>query len=101
MLLDGAREAIAAGLGARTEEIHLSSSHTASLHAAVGAVALGRRRVGPGSSSRPSSARPSCTRRSSPRPRRSRSGWTVRRPITPALSSPSPSTGWAGSTRPR
>ncbi len=48
VLLDGAREAIAAGLGARTEEVHLSSSHTASLHAAVGAVALGRRRVGPG-----------------------------------------------------
>ncbi|WP_318244688.1 cysteine desulfurase family protein [Oerskovia merdavium] len=48
VLLDGAREAIAAGLGARTEEVHLSPSHTSSLHAAVGAVALGRRRVGPG-----------------------------------------------------
>ncbi|MFJ4109815.1 cysteine desulfurase family protein [Oerskovia enterophila] len=48
VLLDGAREAVAAGLGARTEEIHFSSSHTASLHAAVGAVALGRRRAGPG-----------------------------------------------------
>jgi len=48
VLLDGAREAIAAGLGARTEEVHLAPSHVASLHAAVGAVALGRRRAGSG-----------------------------------------------------
>ncbi|MHA7133212.1 cysteine desulfurase family protein [Oerskovia turbata] len=48
VLLDGAREAIAAGLGARTEEVQLAPSHVAALHAAVGAVALGRRRAGAG-----------------------------------------------------
>lgn len=48
VLLDGAREAIAAALGARTEEVHLAPSHVGALHAAVGAVALGRRRTGPG-----------------------------------------------------
>ncbi|MBD5788031.1 aminotransferase class V-fold PLP-dependent enzyme [Cellulosimicrobium terreum] len=46
VLLDGAREALAAGLGARTEEVHLTGSHTASLHTAVAALAAGRRRVG-------------------------------------------------------
>jgi len=45
-LLDGARSAVAASLGARTEEIFWSGSHTASLHAAVRGVARGRRRVG-------------------------------------------------------
>lgn len=47
-LLDGAREAIAAVVGARTEEVDLAPSHTAALHAAVRTVHLGRRRVGAG-----------------------------------------------------
>ncbi|WP_240644179.1 cysteine desulfurase family protein [Antribacter gilvus] len=47
-LLDGAREAMAAVLGARTDEVHLTPSHTASLHAGVAAVAAGRRRAGSG-----------------------------------------------------
>src|SRR5665647_2579838 len=46
LLLDGAREALAEMLGARTEEIHLTAGHTASLHAAVAAVARARRRAG-------------------------------------------------------
>lgn len=46
LLLDAARESLAAGLGARTEEIHLTASHTQSLHAAVRAVVRGRRRSG-------------------------------------------------------
>jgi cysteine desulfurase len=46
MLLDGAREAIAGVVGARTEEIDLAPSHVAALHAAVRSVARGRRRVG-------------------------------------------------------
>ncbi|MEP7764185.1 aminotransferase class V-fold PLP-dependent enzyme [Sanguibacter sp. 25GB23B1] len=45
-LLAGAREAFAASLGARTEEIHLAPSHTSALHAAVAATVHGRRRVG-------------------------------------------------------
>jgi len=45
-LLDGAREAIAARVGARTEEVDLAPSHTAALHTAVRAVVNGRRRVG-------------------------------------------------------
>ena len=45
-LLDGAREALAAAVGARTEEVDLAPSHTAALHTAVSTVALGRRRVG-------------------------------------------------------
>jgi cysteine desulfurase len=45
-LLDGAREAIAAALGARTEEVHLTPGHTASLHTAVASAAAGRRRAG-------------------------------------------------------
>ena len=36
-LLDGAREAVASALGARTEEVVFTPSHTASLHAAVAA----------------------------------------------------------------
>ncbi len=35
MLLDGAREAVAAALGARTEEVSFTGSHTAAVHAAV------------------------------------------------------------------
>jgi cysteine desulfurase len=46
MLLDGAREAIAAVVGARTAEVDLAPSHTAALHGAVRSVARGRRRVG-------------------------------------------------------
>ncbi len=46
LLLEAARESLAAGLGARTEEIHLTGSHTQSLHAAVRAVVRGRRRTG-------------------------------------------------------
>jgi len=45
-LLDGAREAIAAVVGARTEEVHVAPSHTAALHAAVLGTAAGRRRTG-------------------------------------------------------
>jgi cysteine desulfurase len=45
-LLDAAREAIAAVLGARTQEVHLTPSHTASLHAAVASAAAARRRAG-------------------------------------------------------
>lgn len=45
-LLDGAREAIAAALGARTQEVHFTPSHTASLHTAVASAAAGRRRAG-------------------------------------------------------
>lgn len=45
-LLDGARETIAALVGARTEEVDLAPSHTAALHTAVRTVARGRRRVG-------------------------------------------------------
>jgi len=46
MLLDGAREAIATVVGARTQDVDLAPSHTAALHAAVRSVARGRRRVG-------------------------------------------------------
>ncbi len=46
LLLDGAREALAAGLGARTEEVDLVASHTLALHNAVRSVARGRRRAG-------------------------------------------------------
>ncbi|BDZ43317.1 aminotransferase [Paraoerskovia sediminicola] len=45
-LLWGARESLAASLGARTEEIEILPSHTAALHAAVLAVRAGRRRAG-------------------------------------------------------
>ncbi|MET0433200.1 MAG: aminotransferase class V-fold PLP-dependent enzyme [Cellulomonas sp.] len=45
-LLDGAREAVAALVGARTEEVDLAPSHTAALHGAVLTVARGRRRLG-------------------------------------------------------
>ncbi|MEV0951942.1 aminotransferase class V-fold PLP-dependent enzyme [Promicromonospora sp. NPDC050249] len=45
-LLDGAREAVAAVLGARTQEVHFTPSHTSSLHTAVASAAAGRRRAG-------------------------------------------------------
>jgi len=45
-LLDGSREAVAALVGARTEEVDLAPSHTAALHGAVLTVAHGRRRTG-------------------------------------------------------
>ncbi|MFD6448613.1 cysteine desulfurase family protein [Promicromonospora sp. NPDC060204] len=45
-LLDGAREAIAAVLGARTQEVRFTPSHTASLHTAVASAAAARRRAG-------------------------------------------------------
>ncbi|WP_402464750.1 cysteine desulfurase family protein [Isoptericola aurantiacus] len=45
-LLDGAREGVASVLGARTEEIRFTPSHTASLHGAVAQVARARRRHG-------------------------------------------------------
>ncbi|WP_098456299.1 cysteine desulfurase family protein [Sanguibacter antarcticus] len=45
-LLAGAREALAASLGARTGEIHLAPSHTVALHSAVAATVHGRRRTG-------------------------------------------------------
>ncbi len=46
LLLDGAREAVAAVVGARTEEVDLLPTHTAALHAGVRSVARGRRRHG-------------------------------------------------------
>lgn len=46
LLLDGAREALAACLGARTDEVDLVASPTLALHQAVRAVARGRRRAG-------------------------------------------------------
>ncbi|ANC29963.1 cysteine desulfurase family protein [Isoptericola dokdonensis] len=45
-LLEGAREAVAAVLGARTPEVRFTPSHTASLHGAVAQVARARRRRG-------------------------------------------------------
>jgi cysteine desulfurase len=45
-LLDGAREAVAGLVGARTEEVDLAPSLTAALHGAVLTVVRGRRRVG-------------------------------------------------------
>ncbi|MBE9927676.1 aminotransferase class V-fold PLP-dependent enzyme [Cellulosimicrobium cellulans] len=45
-LLDGAREAVAAALGARTEEIVFTANHTVSLHTAVAALAGARHRAG-------------------------------------------------------
>lgn len=46
LLLDGARESIAANLGARTQEVFFAPSLTLALHHAVLGVATGRRRVG-------------------------------------------------------
>ncbi|MFD6177119.1 MULTISPECIES: cysteine desulfurase family protein [unclassified Isoptericola] len=45
-LLDGAREAVAAVLGARTEEVRFTPSHVAALHSAVLGTAAARRRAG-------------------------------------------------------
>ncbi|GAB6897857.1 cysteine desulfurase family protein [Kineosporia succinea] len=46
LLLEGARESIAADLGARTEEIVFTGSHTEAVHAAVLGTLRARRRVG-------------------------------------------------------
>lgn len=46
LLLDGAREALAASLGARPDEVDLVPTHTLALHNAVRSVARGRRRAG-------------------------------------------------------
>ena len=46
MLLDGARESLAANLGTHPSELRLAGSHVAALHAAVRGVTRGRRRVG-------------------------------------------------------
>jgi cysteine desulfurase len=46
LLLDGAREAVAAALGARPEEVSFCPSGTAAAHLAVLGAALARRRVG-------------------------------------------------------
>ena len=45
-LIDGAREAVAGVLGARTDDVRFTPSHTAALHRAVVAGAGARRRVG-------------------------------------------------------
>lgn len=45
-LLDGAREAVAGALGARTEEVVFTANHTVSLHTAVAALAGARHRAG-------------------------------------------------------
>jgi cysteine desulfurase len=46
MLLDGAREAVAASIGARTEEVSFAPSHALAVHAAVLGTLTGRRRTG-------------------------------------------------------
>jgi cysteine desulfurase len=46
LLLDGAREALAAAVGARTEEVVLTSSHAAALHTGLLGALGGRRRAG-------------------------------------------------------
>ncbi len=46
LLLDGARESVAASLGARTEEVVFAPSFTTAVHHAVLGVAEGRRRAG-------------------------------------------------------
>ncbi len=46
LLVDGAREAVAAALGARAEEVAFTGSHTTALHAGVLGTLLGRVRVG-------------------------------------------------------
>jgi len=46
LILDGARQAIAAVIGARTGEVFFAPSHVAALHNAVRGVVRGRRRVG-------------------------------------------------------
>jgi cysteine desulfurase len=46
MLLEGAREALAAGLGARTEELTFTGSHVEAVHAGVLGTLTARRRIG-------------------------------------------------------
>lgn len=46
MLLEGAREAVAAQIGARTQEVTFAPSHTHALHTAVLGALVGRRRAG-------------------------------------------------------
>ncbi len=46
LLLDGARESVAASVGARTEEVALTGSHAAAVHAAVLGVLDARSRTG-------------------------------------------------------
>ena len=87
MLLDGAREAVAAGLGARTEEVVvLPASHASALHAAVlGTLAARvrrRRRAG--------ALRGRALRRAGRGGVAHHAGWTVRRDRA--------STAWGGST---
>lgn len=48
LLLDGARESVAASVGARTEEVALTGSHAAAVHAALLGVLAGRSRTGAG-----------------------------------------------------
>ncbi len=47
LLLDGARAAVAAALGARAEEVSFTGSHPVAVHAAVLGTLAGRRRTGP------------------------------------------------------
>lgn len=46
LLLESARESVAASIGARTDEVMFAASLTQALHHAVAGVALGRRRAG-------------------------------------------------------
>jgi len=46
LLLDAARESLAESIGVRTQELHLTPTHTAGLHAAVAGTARARRRSG-------------------------------------------------------
>jgi len=46
LLVDGAREAVAAALGARAEEVAFTGSHTMALHAGVLGTLVGRSRAG-------------------------------------------------------
>jgi cysteine desulfurase len=46
MLLDGARQSLAASLGARPEEVVLTATHARAVTAAVGGIVAARRRVG-------------------------------------------------------
>lgn len=48
LLLDGAREAVAASVGARTEEVAFTGSHAAAVHAALLGVLTARSRTGAG-----------------------------------------------------
>ncbi len=48
LLLEGARDAVADGLGARPDEVEFTAGGTAAVHAAVSGARAGRRRVGAG-----------------------------------------------------